>query len=125
MAYQLIWKGKKVEAYFQGNVTNGELNAIISEFYGSKRFDDARYLLINFLDSTSLDASEVDLLAIGAMDSAASRSNPNIKVAMVSDKDEVLKLLASHNEGAKNCAWPIEIFSSKEEAEKWLESPSK
>ena len=125
MAYQLIWKGEKVEACFHGNVTNSELNAITSEFYGNKRFDNARYLLINFLDVTSFAASEFDLMAIGAMDSAASISNPKIKVAMVSDKEEVLKLLSSHNKGAKNCAWPIEMFSSKEEAEKWLESSNK
>jgi len=69
-----------------------------------------------------LNATEYDLLAKGAMDSIASNTNPYIKVAMISDKEDITKLLYAHNATAKKGAWQIEIFESVNEAEEWLQS---
>jgi len=38
MAYNLIWKGNRVEANFSGEVTKNELRSIVAEFYGSDRY---------------------------------------------------------------------------------------
>ena len=120
MAYKLIWEEKGVTAYFKDTVNDIELNEIVSQFYSHEQFDSIRYLLISFLGVETFNITTEALEEIGAMDRAAALSNPNVKVAMVSDNDAVLDMLSSYENASQGSPWPIRYFGSIKEAREWI-----
>ena len=120
MAYKLIWEEKGVTANFKGTVNDLELSEIVSKFYSHEKFDFIRYLLISFIGVEKFNITSEALEEVGAMDYAAALSNPDIKVAVVSDNDAILDMFSSYVKAAQGSTWSIRYFGSTNEARKWM-----
>jgi len=118
--YRLIWGNSGVRAEFNGVITENDLKAAVSEFHGSSRFDSINYLLIDLTGVDSLNATNLDLLSIGAMDSAAALTKPRVKVALVAIKPSIVDLLLSYEKGIEGSTWLYQSFSEINEAQQWV-----
>ncbi len=81
-----------------------------------------KYQLVNCLRVEQFDLNEVDLVNISADDLSTSRKYPNIKVAMVAKKGDVMETFMKYLKvsWAINTSWEIRIFNSLESARDWL-----
>lgn len=120
MSYQLIWKEKGVTAEFKGAINYSELRETLSKFYGDSKFDKINYLIINLLQVVKLDMTDSDLHVVGAMDAAAAKSNPKIRIAVITNNETILNLFASYEKGANRSPWEVKYFPSVNDANKWL-----
>jgi hypothetical protein len=122
MSYELIWQARGVIKRFFGNVTAGEVQQATYKVEGHKHFDDVRYVLNDFLscDSFSFVNDEVDEMA--AIDGAAARINPNLRVAVVATLADVIAA-AEHYASSELNKYPTRIFATLDDARKWLGVP--
>ena len=120
MAYQLIWEDNGVIAHFKGSINDLELREIVSKFYGNESFDSIKHLLINFLEVEKFDISDNALQQIGAMDSAAALTNPNVRVVMVVNNIAFLERLSSYEKISQDSPWPLCYFDSVKKAQEWI-----
>ena len=78
------------------------------------------FIIINLLHVDKFDAKDRDLLSVGAMDSVAAISNPKIRVAVISNDEDILNLFTSYEEESAGSPWKVKYFSSVNHANKWL-----
>lgn len=121
MSYEIIWEPRGVVKRFFGLVTGHEILQAVIEVEGNARFDDLRYALNDFLGSTGLSGYDDVAEEVSAVDYAAARTNPNIRVAIIATLPEII---AGANEYAKSPlnAYPTRIFTTLAEARDWCES---
>lgn len=119
MAFTISWEPPH-GAYrkFTGHLGDEELIRSVSTAYGDARFDDLRYVIDDFLDVESYSIREDTVLYIAAMDGAAARSNPDIKVAIVVSEAHEKTLAALYAASPSN-PYPTRIFTSMQEARSW------
>lgn len=120
MSYQLIWNGKGVTAEFKGTLDDSELREILFKFYSNSKFDEIDFLIINLLPVEKFEVTSSALVSVGAMDTAASISNPEIRMAVITNNEAILKLFESYEEGAASCPWEVKYFPSVSDANEWL-----
>ncbi|MDH5425516.1 MAG: hypothetical protein OEY29_11005 [Gammaproteobacteria bacterium] len=120
MSYQLIWNEKGATAEFKGTINLLELKEILSQFYGSPKFDEIRYLIINLLEVDKLEITDSNFRLVGAMDAAAAISNPHIKIAVITENKKVLELFESYEKGASSSSWEVKYFPNLNNANNWL-----
>ncbi|MCW8931252.1 MAG: hypothetical protein OQL19_13550 [Gammaproteobacteria bacterium] len=120
MSYELIWMDKGVIADFQGVLDNSELRKIVAQFYGNSKFDLINYLLIDLEKVNEFNITADELLAVGAMDSAAALSNPEVIIAVVTNGGGIRNLFKSYELGLERSSWKVNFFSSTSEAKKYL-----
>ena len=119
--YEHIWNGKELIERFYGE-TNGE------EFKASslKVQEDPRYDLItdSIVDFSACDSVSIPphiIEEVAAIDFAASRSNPRIRGAVISDNpDVILGVQIYTNLGLS--PYPVRVFKSIADAREWFAS---
>ena len=120
MPFEIVWQQPSglIKRHF-GHVTGREvLDAnVLAE--GDARFDDLRYVIHDFLGCTSLTASPEEIREIVAIDKAASRSNPNIRAAVIATHPEVMAAADSYINHPLN-AYAVRLFGSMDDACAWL-----
>ncbi len=120
MPYEMIWEPKGVHRRYYGHTNDQEIfeSTIITE--GSERFDALRYILIDFLAIESLVSTNPAFIPeISAIDSAAAKTNPCIKLAVVTEHPEIWKLAEAYR-AHPLCSYPLEIFTSLADARAWV-----
>lgn len=107
----------------RGIVTSQEILECGGDFLQVPEGVTPKYQLINCLKVDQFDLSEMDIVNISADDLAASRKHPNIKVAMISQKENVMEKFMTYLKvsWAINTSWEIRIFNSLEAARDWLD----
>ncbi|HEX8964570.1 MAG TPA: hypothetical protein VF801_16340 [Rhodocyclaceae bacterium] len=118
MAYEVTWETSGAYKKFAGHVSDEELRRSVSRIHGDRRFDDLRYVINDFLAVESYDVSEENVMYIAAIDGAAARSNPNIRIALVLSQAHGTEL-ALRYASAPWTVYPTRIFHSTEEARAW------
>ncbi len=118
MAYEVIWEPSGAYKKFAGHVNDEELRLSVSRLHGDRRFDDLRYVINDFLAVESYDVTEENVMYIAAIDGAAARSNPNIRVALVVTEAQGTQL-ALRYAGSPWTVYQTRIFHSAEEARAW------
>lgn len=121
MSYELVWEPSGVVMRLSGFVSNAELMRARGDVDGNERFDELRHVICDFRTSTggSIDVDDVDELA--AMDLAASRTNRDIRIAVVAAQTQAQVIeLANHYARSKMNVYPTRTFSSEAEARVWL-----
>lgn len=119
MAYEVFWEARGAYRKFAGHVTGEELVGSVSRIYGDPRFDDLRYVINDFLAVESFAVTTDNVTYIAAIDGAAARSNPDIKVAIVVTEAQG-KELAMHYAESPLKVYPTRIVASVDEARAWL-----
>ncbi len=120
MGVEIIWEPPTgvVKRHF-GHVTGSEVMHGNQTAEADARFDRLRYVINDFTDCTSLDATPVDVEETAAFDRAASLTNRSIRIAIVAQHPDVI---AASNAYAANALTVFEtrVFGSMQEARSWL-----
>lgn len=118
---RIEWMDRCVHWIFQGPLTASSVIETFGELYGHARFDETRVQIRNYSAITSYEISVADVQKIAAFDRAASKSNPNMKIALVvSTENENHEALAYlYDAELYDTPWQVAVFSSLEAALEW------
>lgn len=119
MAYQLLWEQHGAVARFEDVVTDSQINAISTTFYGHERFDSIHYFIVDFLGVTTFGVTAEMLERLGAMDRAAALSNPSVKVAIVTNDSNIVVRLAVYETATRGSSWSLCYFRNEDDARSW------
>ncbi len=122
MPITTYWEAEGFVYDASGIVTAEEIIESGAEFMKALEGITPKYQLVNGLEVEEFELSELDVVNISADDLSASRSYPNIKVAMVAKKGHVMEKFMNYLKvsWAINTSWEIRIFNSLEAARDWL-----
>lgn len=119
MSYEIIWEPKGTVKRFFGRVSSHEMLLSVVEAGGDERFDDMRFVINDFRDIEALELVDEEIQEILALDYGAARSNPRIRIAVVTTHAEILDFTRQYASSPLN-AYPIRAFPSMAEARSWL-----
>lgn len=122
MGYEIVWEPRGVIKRFYDHVTHRELSQAGAHTQADIRFDDLRYIINDFLDSSGVSITSGDIDEVAAIDQAASASNRRIRIAVVAIHPEIIAL-ANHYASSPMNVYPTRIFSTRSESRAWLDSP--
>ena len=120
MGYEVVWEQPAgvIKRHF-GLVTGRDLLGAVRETEGDSRFDTLRYVINDFRDCTGLAVSPAEVQEIAALDGAAARTNPRIRIAVVTDLPEVMATAKAYADDPLT-PFVTRVFASMEEARRWV-----
>jgi hypothetical protein len=122
MPYRTVWEPEGVLWRFWGAATGQELLQSNLDIYGDSRFDDIRYEICDFLDVTTIDLDERDLRKVAHLDLAAAKTNPRIKVAVVTNRDLIKGYTNMYAAYVGQSPWETQFFATMAEARDWIDA---
>ena len=121
MPYEFNWEPLGVVAHFSGVVLDEELIAATKEVYASPLLPVMKYLIVDFSLTEKLAVSSEIVLSVANSDQRASKTNPDVKVAIITSSPLVRGLsnvyAATHE--VKGGSWTTKIFECEENARAW------
>lgn len=121
MAYTTTWLPHGVIWVYSGKLTGNELLQSNLDIFGDERFDNLRFQIVDLTNVDSLEVTEKHMRKIAHLDMAAARSNPRVKVAVVTTSDEGLGITNYYDQQtAEKSPWTTKIFSTFKEAQAWV-----
>lgn len=91
------------------------------DIFGDERFDDIRYQIVNLTAVDSIEVTEKHMREVTHLDMAAARTNPRVKVAVISNSEAATQLHIYYNKLCdEKSPWETKVFSSDEEAYAWV-----
>jgi hypothetical protein len=121
MPYKIMLEKHGLLTKWLGRATTSELIRMQEEAHAHPTFDSFRYSIHDFgeCEHFAYDQGEVEYSA--AIDGAASKTNRNIKIAIVGANAEVADMVNGYI-NASFSPYPLRFFSSMGEAREWVMS---
>jgi hypothetical protein len=119
MPCKVTWTDNRLLWELSGNISTEEFHQINFDHQGDSRWDDLKYLIADFRNVKSIDLPVKELMLIQAMDKAAAKSNPYLKIASIANTNETRKIAEFYG---TDTPWEHRVFETFEEARSWLES---
>lgn len=119
MPFEIQWESRGAYKRFHGFITMDDLIQAAQRIEGDPRFDDMRYVINDFLAIAGHAVTDTQVRMLAAMDVGAAYTNPNIRIAVVTDRDEVRALTRAYTAPPLN-AYPTRIFATLNGAREWL-----
>lgn len=119
MPYHSIWETHGVLTTWTGIATGEELIDYIRKGQAHPRFDEVTYSLHDFTGCTGTKFSLGSIEELAAMDAACAITNDKIKIGVVADRADVKSMVKDYL-GTEMSPYPVRIFSTIEEARKWV-----
>lgn len=119
MPYRITWEEHGIHVRYTGIVTTEEVLAYATEVQGDARFDDIRYSLNDFSACEGVVSSQPALELLAAGDNGAAASNPRVKIAVVTDRQDVIDTVRAYLEIGLS-RYPLRIFPTLTEARAWV-----
>lgn len=123
MPYQTIWEKGGIYVAYTGQTSDEEVARFAQEGQADERFMDLHYVLHDFLKCTGATFSALRLRELSAIDSAAAASNPRIKIAVVTDREDVLEMVLCYLD-AGFPGFELRVFATLPGARVWLQGCS-
>ena len=121
MAHRLMWKGNKACFIFSGVLDWNALNAADSQLYGHPNFDKVYCSVYDLSGVESINLNEEDLLVTSTLDKGASRWNKKLRLAIITNNDEMRRYAEQYVDLMQDSSWTIMIFNTRKEAEEWCD----
>lgn len=122
MAYELVWEPDGVIKQFSGVVSAREYIEAVESVQGDYRFDDARYVINDFLAVTKHELSEDVLTEVAVLQYGAYASNPNCRIVFVTTEPALATRIRNTPAVAGLVSYQTEIFPTVSAARDWLDS---
>ena len=119
MSYSLTWQDSNAIMSFEGNVVFQDLYEADNIMYGDSRFDNMKYLIVDFSKTEKLELTEEETQIIAELDKGSSRWNNKIKLAVVTSDSYLIERIKPYIESMQDTEWSIKIFENIFEAKKW------
>lgn len=120
MSHLNIWEKKGLYRKFENKINGEEVLTSNLTIQGDSRFDDIRYVINDFTQIIDFEVSSTDINVIAATDNAASISNPNIKIAIVSSHEPLLTWIKHYCGIMKDAPFDCKIFDNINDTYKWV-----
>jgi len=128
LSYQIIWEQHGVVEQFSGSITSAQILSCNESVCADSRFDAIRYQIHDLLDVSMAEITDIAetlqlVERIAATDKAAAKSNPKVRIAIVTRHETLGTLASFYSSELSNSSWTCEIFESVAAARKWLGAP--
>jgi len=117
--------GIGVEFIGSGVVTGADIIAANKEIYRNENFSRQRYQIVDRTKCTEYRVSHEEIRIIAEQDKAASKTNPNIIVSLISTTDLQYGLSRMYQAYVGDSGFLTEIFRDRKSAEEWIEEQLK
>lgn len=121
MPLRLNWEPKGVHAEFHDHVTVSEITRMLEKVCADLKFQDFRYLIVDYLHVTSHSMTKDDAVWVGALDAAQARWNPLYVTAFVACEAATVEF-AQHSIFASKLPERVGCFPSVADARAWIET---
>jgi hypothetical protein len=123
LACENRWEGKGLYRLYLRKISGKDLLNSNLTIQGDPRFDDLRYIVNDFTKVEEFDGREIDISRIAMVDSVAAKSNSDIKIAIVSNNEMILKWIYLYSEKMQGSLYDqIKIFDNTDDAYQWAVS---
>lgn len=122
MAYELVWEPDGVIKKFSGVVSAREFIEAVENVQGDFRFDDARYVINDFLAVTKHELSEDALTEVAVLQYGAFASNPNCRIVFVTTEEALATRIRNTPVVAGLVSYQTEVCPTVSAARDWLDS---
>lgn len=112
--------GKGIEIVASGTVTGSEIIAEHEEIYNTVNLLRQRYQIIDRTNCTEYIVSDAEVKKIAEIDNKASKTNPNIVIAIVAPTDLQFGISRAWQAYVEESGFLTKIFRDRESAEKWV-----
>jgi len=119
VAYENKWESNGVIKIFSGSIDGQQVLDSVISVEEDIRFDSVRYVINDFLRVADINISDGDVARIAAIDRAASITNPNIRIAVVTKDDRMRELAQRYGELMRNSPYQALLFESIGAAREW------
>lgn len=119
MNYEIEWEDGNFIATFNGFVVFSDIIEVDNIMYGDKRFDKMKFQLLDFSNIDSVEITRAQIKIISSLDRSSSIWNNNMKVAIVTNNENLLEITEFYRKSLKDIDWLVETFSNIEDARKW------
>lgn len=119
MAYKNKWERCGVIRVFSGSIDGKQLLDSVISVEEDRRFDSIRYVINDFSNVVNIDINDRDVIRVAAMDRGASVTNPNIRIAVVTNDNRMRDLTQRYGELMKGSPYQALLFGSIDEARNW------
>lgn len=119
MPYALHWETHGVYKQFSGVVTGSELLQSVIDVASHVKFRSLTYELSDYLSAVETDFSQDALNEVRAVRIGSFKTNPNIKVAIVTRDPQIQQRIYS-TIAARLTLHQTRVFSAAAEANVWL-----
>lgn len=120
MPYNINWTKSCVEWKYFGFLTGKEILESNNAIYGDERFDELKYQIVDLSGVDFFDVSEHDMQHMAALDKAAAKSNPNVRVAVIAPIGKAQEVANAYTKYSQVSTWESASFETREEAINWL-----
>ncbi|PCJ98618.1 MAG: hypothetical protein COA45_07840 [Zetaproteobacteria bacterium] len=121
--YKLTWEDKGFLVAYYGMITGSDVDKLNRTLHGDIRFDNHKYQIWEFLKSDYSQMSIDDARTLAATDAIASRSTPNVKVAIIANDEHMSLIVKEYTKCMKeifNSSWEIRLFDKMSSAREWI-----
>lgn len=119
MPFDTTWERRGILTEWWGNATMTEMYQMQERVHGHPDFDDIEYSMHDFTKCVSLSHSGDDAAYAAAIDGAASKSNPTIKIAIVGANANIVAFCNEYI-FTKLSPYPVRFFRTMNEAREWV-----
>lgn len=109
------WEPRGLLREFYGHVTSEEIKRAVVESHAAPTFDEYRYVINDFRRVISIELDRATMDEVAAFDSAAYRSNPWVRVAVVPGPTAVMETISAYSASGIS-PYVIEVFDSLDAA---------
>jgi len=120
MGYRLTWEENAINVRHEGHVTDSDFAELSQNVQADSRFTELRTVLHDFRECSGVTYSRRVIEMLAATDFAAALTNPDIRIAVVTERDDVLALIKSYIDAGLS-KYPVKTFSSIDDAQSWLQ----
>jgi hypothetical protein len=125
MPLKEIWEEKGLHWKFSGDVTGDEILRALLRRDMDCRFRGMRYLIVDFGKIDAYLVSEDETLKVAEYDAELEGLAPGLRVAIVSERDDVFQSTDVYNDENVETSWKIKIFSELTAARAWAMQSSR
>ena len=119
MAYTIEWGKNCVRVNYHENVSIHEIFEVTGLIAGDLRYQMLTHITSDFTEVTGYTISDSDINNLSTLDAIPSILNPNIKLAVVSNKNNIQGMVMKYIDFMKVNEWKIKLFDTIEESQKW------
>ncbi len=119
MSFNLNWIEDDVVIIFEDDVDFEDITQANEIIYGSQKFDNMEYQILDFQNVTKVNISKDELEVIGTLEKSATVWNDEVRIACVTKEDYIREIFREYAKTMKDTHWECELFDSFSDAEKW------
>ncbi len=122
MPHEINWEGRILNLRFHDDVRVDEVWKVISDVQGHPNFDDIKFSIIDFSDTTQLHLPEESIEEFAATTHGAVITNPSAIALFVTKNVDIKKILELFSEQSPR---KTKFFDNLEEARSWANEQMK